>query len=49
MSNLKEFKKELSLLLEKYNYSIAFDCDNNNDTHGFFNYGIAILDHVGKI
>ena len=49
MSDIKEFKKELLLLLEKYNYSIAFDCDNDNDTHGFFDYGIAILDHNDKV
>lgn len=42
---IKEFKKELSQLLDKYNVSIGFTCAENSDTHGLYNDYIVVQEN----
>ena len=42
---IKEFRKELSQLLDKYNVSIGFTCGENSDTHGLYNDYIVVREN----
>ena len=39
---MNNFKKELYDLLNKYNASITFECDDCSDTHGIYHPRIVI-------
>jgi len=39
---VKNFKKELKELMNKYNVSIGFTCDDSSDTYGLFDDHIVI-------
>ena len=42
MNDIEDFKKELKILLNKYNASIEFDCDSCSDTYGIYDGHIGI-------
>lgn len=46
--NIKEFKKELLLLLDKYNVSIGFTCSDSSDTHGLYNDHIIVQENATR-
>lgn len=46
--SIKEFKKELCLLLDKYNVSIGFTCGSSSDTQGLYDDHVIIQENGSR-
>ena len=46
LTDLKQFKRELSELLQKHNVYIQFACDDSSDTFGLYDDHLAVIDKI---